>query len=182
MQSNAHFALGSFARYFLFLAFLFSCAAMADNVVPELPPVPHAASSTPPKDNRNWKYYDDTAQVASSVTEMTTEEAHAFLDSRPGWIILTTFDRNGYPHTIPIGYFRLGDEVFIGCRDGTQKLKNIERDYKAFNEIRTMFFGSMGLDPLPASTGIQAPHIAYSMNIAKLRAKYSFHSIFISLS
>ena len=64
------------------------------------------------------------------VAELTTEEAHAFLDSRPGWIILTTFDRNGYPHTVPIGYFRVGDEVFIGCRDATQKIRNIERNPK----------------------------------------------------
>lgn len=35
-------------------------------------------------------------------------------------------------------------------------LRDIERDYKDFNEIRTMFFEWMGLDPLPASTGIQA--------------------------
>ncbi|MFN8557886.1 MAG: pyridoxamine 5'-phosphate oxidase family protein [Dehalococcoidia bacterium] len=59
---------------------------------------------------------------------MTLDEVHAFLDSRPGWIALTTIDRNGYPHTVPIGYFRLGDEVYIGCRAGTQKLKNIERN------------------------------------------------------
>ncbi len=35
-------------------------------------------------------------------------------------------------------------------------LRDIERDYAAFNEIRTAFFAEMGLDPLPASTGIQA--------------------------
>ena len=35
-------------------------------------------------------------------------------------------------------------------------LRDIERDYKDFNEIRTAFFGWHGLDPLPASTGIQA--------------------------
>ena len=35
-------------------------------------------------------------------------------------------------------------------------LRDIERDYHAFNEIRTAFFGWMGLNPLPASTGIQA--------------------------
>ena len=33
---------------------------------------------------------------------------------------------------------------------------DIERDYKDFNEIRTQFYREMGLDPLPASTGIQA--------------------------
>lgn len=35
-------------------------------------------------------------------------------------------------------------------------LRDIERDYKDFNEVRTAFFKWQGLDPLPASTGIQA--------------------------
>jgi 2-iminobutanoate/2-iminopropanoate deaminase len=35
-------------------------------------------------------------------------------------------------------------------------LRDIERDYAVFNEIRTEFFQQKGLDPLPASTGIQA--------------------------
>jgi len=35
-------------------------------------------------------------------------------------------------------------------------LRDIERDYDAFNEERTAFFAAQGLDPLPASTGIQA--------------------------
>jgi enamine deaminase RidA (YjgF/YER057c/UK114 family) len=35
-------------------------------------------------------------------------------------------------------------------------LRDIERDYGAFNEERTAFFKEQGLDPLPASTGIQA--------------------------
>jgi enamine deaminase RidA (YjgF/YER057c/UK114 family) len=35
-------------------------------------------------------------------------------------------------------------------------LRDIERDYEAFNEERTAFFKGQGLDPLPASTGIQA--------------------------
>ena len=35
-------------------------------------------------------------------------------------------------------------------------LRDIERDYKDFNEIRTQFYREMGLNPLPASTGIQA--------------------------
>jgi PPOX class probable F420-dependent enzyme len=64
------------------------------------------------------------------ATKMTMDEIHAFLDSRPGWIALTTIGRDGFPHTVPIGYFRNGDEVVIGCRAGTQKLKNIERNPK----------------------------------------------------
>jgi 2-iminobutanoate/2-iminopropanoate deaminase len=35
-------------------------------------------------------------------------------------------------------------------------LRDIERDYEAFNEERTVFYKEQGLDPLPASTGIQA--------------------------
>lgn len=35
-------------------------------------------------------------------------------------------------------------------------LRDIERDYKDFNEIRTAFFTWLRLDPRPASTGIQA--------------------------
>jgi enamine deaminase RidA (YjgF/YER057c/UK114 family) len=35
-------------------------------------------------------------------------------------------------------------------------LRDIERDYAAFNEERTAFYREQALDPLPASTGIQA--------------------------
>ncbi len=35
-------------------------------------------------------------------------------------------------------------------------LRDIERDYKDFNAVRTAFFQWLGLSPLPASTGIQA--------------------------
>jgi enamine deaminase RidA (YjgF/YER057c/UK114 family) len=35
-------------------------------------------------------------------------------------------------------------------------LRDIERDYAEFNQIRTQFFSEQGLNPLPASTGIQA--------------------------
>lgn len=35
-------------------------------------------------------------------------------------------------------------------------LRDIDRDYNLFNEERTAFFKEQGLDPLPASTGIQA--------------------------
>jgi 2-iminobutanoate/2-iminopropanoate deaminase len=38
----------------------------------------------------------------------------------------------------------------------TNYLKDIEQDYAEFNKIRTTFFRWMNLDPLPASTGIQA--------------------------
>lgn len=62
--------------------------------------------------------------------KLTNEEINTFLDSRPGWITLTTIGRDGFPHSVPIGYFRVGDDVYIGCRAGTQKLKNIARNPK----------------------------------------------------
>lgn len=35
-------------------------------------------------------------------------------------------------------------------------LRDIDRDYATFNAVRTAFFTALGLDPLPASTGIEA--------------------------
>ena len=35
-------------------------------------------------------------------------------------------------------------------------LRDIDRDYAVFNEERTAFYREQGLDPLPASTGVQA--------------------------
>ena len=37
----------------------------------------------------------------------------------------------------------------------TYYLRDIDRDYREFNEERTAFYQQQGLDPLPASTGIQ---------------------------
>jgi len=59
---------------------------------------------------------------------MTPQEVQAFLDAKPGWIILSTIGRHSYPHSVPLGYFRLGDDIYLGCRANTQKTKNIERN------------------------------------------------------
>lgn len=50
-------------------------AAMADDVVPKLPPVPDAGSSPPPKDNWNWKYYDDTAHSYRNESHLLPDPA-----------------------------------------------------------------------------------------------------------
>ena len=62
--------------------------------------------------------------------KMSKKEVDDFLDSKPGWMMLTSQGRDGYPHTVPIGYFRDGNRIFMGCRDNTQKVKNIERNPK----------------------------------------------------
>lgn len=58
---------------------------------------------------------------------LTEAEVHAFLDAKPGWIVLSTMSPNGYPHSVPLGYFRLDNDIYLGCRAGTQKVKNIAR-------------------------------------------------------
>jgi len=62
--------------------------------------------------------------------KLTDEEIEAFLDSRPGWAMLSTIDSGGFPHTVPLGYFRLGHDIVMGVRDRTRKVANIEADPK----------------------------------------------------
>jgi nitroimidazol reductase NimA-like FMN-containing flavoprotein (pyridoxamine 5'-phosphate oxidase superfamily) len=58
--------------------------------------------------------------------KLTDEEVEAFLDSRPGWAMLSTVDGDGFPHTVPLGYFRLGRDIVMGVRDRTRKVANVE--------------------------------------------------------
>lgn len=51
-----------------------------------------------------------------------------YIQSNPGWMALSTIGNDGFPHTIPIGYFVSDGEIYIGCLDRTQKVKNIERN------------------------------------------------------
>jgi len=57
---------------------------------------------------------------------MDHDTFNAFLDSKPGWIVLTSIGPDGFPHSVPLGYFRDGDSVYCGVRDGTRKIRNIE--------------------------------------------------------
>ena len=62
------------------------------------------------------------------MATLTKQEIEEILSKKERWIALSTLDPQGFPHTVPIGYFLVGDKVVLGCRDGTQKVKNIERD------------------------------------------------------
>jgi 2-iminobutanoate/2-iminopropanoate deaminase len=55
-------------------------------------------------------------------------------------------------------------------------LRDIDRDYEAFNEERTTFFKEQGLDPLPASTGIQA-HLCRPELLVEIEAIAMFRKI-----
>ena len=63
--------------------------------------------------------------------KFTRIEAHEFLDSKPGWITLSTIGPDGFPHTVPLGYFRLGDEILMGVRrQGGNTLMGQYADYE----------------------------------------------------
>lgn len=61
----------------------------------------------------------------SEMENMTSEEIWEFCDSKPGWAALTSIGQDGFPHTVAIGYFRLGETLYCGCRAGTLKCRNI---------------------------------------------------------
>jgi hypothetical protein len=65
------------------------------------------------------------------MESMTSEEIWDFCDSRPGWAAFTTLDEDGFPHTVAIGYFRLGEVLYCGCRAGTRKCRNLAANPKA---------------------------------------------------
>ncbi len=60
--------------------------------------------------------------------KLSAEQIEEYLDSRPCWAILSTIDKDGFPHSVPLGYFRLGRDIVMGVRDGTRKVANIERN------------------------------------------------------
>jgi len=60
--------------------------------------------------------------------ELSDQQIQAFLDSRPGWAILSTLDEDGFPHSVPLGYFRLDRDIVMGVRDRTHKIANVERN------------------------------------------------------
>ncbi len=105
--------------------------------------------------------------------ELTQQEAQEFLDSKPGWIMLSTVGPDGYPHTVPLGYFRLGDEILMGVRGGTKKLRNIQANSKVSlllesggtrNDIKgLMIQGTATVHTDPTET------LRYAREAAKLR-------------
>ena len=58
-------------------------------------------------------------------------EIQELLSLKERWITLSTLGLQGFPHSVPIGYFLVGDSIVMGCKDGTQKVRNIEREPKA---------------------------------------------------
>lgn len=62
------------------------------------------------------------------MASLTQDEIQTLLSAKDRWIVLTTLDSEGYPHSVPMGYFLVGSRVVLGCKDGTQKVKNAQRE------------------------------------------------------
>jgi 2-iminobutanoate/2-iminopropanoate deaminase len=93
------------------------------------------------------------------------------LDGLRVLLISGTFSSDEHGNTVYIGDFRAqlrrtlenitGLLAVEGCTwhdvvRTTCYLRDMDRDYDAFNEVRTAFFNEMNIDPLPASTGVEA--------------------------
>lgn len=62
------------------------------------------------------------------MAKLSAQEIKDILNKKERWVALTTLSPNGYPHTVPIGYFLVDEHIVMGCKDNTQKVKNIERN------------------------------------------------------
>ena len=62
---------------------------------------------------------------------MTEEEVEAYLDSKPGWAAFTVSARTDIRTPWRWGISRDGTALVMGCRDGTAKVNNVERNPKA---------------------------------------------------
>lgn len=62
------------------------------------------------------------------MAEMTPDEVDAYLDSHGGYAVLSTIGKDGYPHAVPLGFFRSGEDVVLPVRG--QRKVNIGRNPK----------------------------------------------------
>ena len=49
-----------------------------------------------------------------------------YLDRRSEWAVLTTLDAEGYPHSVALGYYRIGGVLYVGTPARTRKVRNAE--------------------------------------------------------
>ena len=64
------------------------------------------------------------------MRHLTEDEIFQFLGQKKHWIILTSLDEDGFPHSVPMGYFVLDGDICMGCKPATRKVRNIERNPK----------------------------------------------------
>ena len=60
------------------------------------------------------------------MAEMTRDEVNTYLDGHGGYAVLSTIGKDGYPHAVPLGFFRSGEDVMLPVRG--QRKVNIARN------------------------------------------------------
>lgn len=68
-----------------------------------------------------WPRFDDKQRL--------NEEGEAFIKSQTTGA-LVTIGADGYPHATPLGFYRVGDDLYMSGRRRTQRVVNIERNPK----------------------------------------------------
>ena len=58
-------------------------------------------------------------------------EIAEYLDRRSEWAVFTTVDAAGYPHSVALGYYRIGGVVYVGTPANTRKVRNAEANPRA---------------------------------------------------
>ncbi|MFQ5570382.1 MAG: Rid family hydrolase [Rhodothermales bacterium] len=129
---------------------------------PERPPIPRQAVQAPTVLNEAYDY---------SKPSSFSRALYFDLGSTRMMLISGTASVDEHGETIHVGDFRA--QLWRTFRNITELLnaegmtwhdivrttcylRDIERDYADFNDVRTAFYEWLGLDPLPASTAIQA--------------------------
>ncbi len=69
----------------------------------------------------DWPRFDDDRNRLN-------EQGQEFLNTHTRKGTLITNGRDGYPHAIPLTYFRVGDDLYMAGRRRSQRLANISRD------------------------------------------------------
>lgn len=69
----------------------------------------------------DWPRFDEGG-------ERLNEQGQEFLNTHTRKGTLITHGRDGYPHAVPLVYFRLGDDLYMAGRRRSQRLANIRRD------------------------------------------------------
>jgi nitroimidazol reductase NimA-like FMN-containing flavoprotein (pyridoxamine 5'-phosphate oxidase superfamily) len=58
---------------------------------------------------------------------LSPDEVREYVDRRSEWAVLTTIDDDGLPHSVPLGYWRIGEDIYLGTPAKTHKVRNIEK-------------------------------------------------------
>jgi nitroimidazol reductase NimA-like FMN-containing flavoprotein (pyridoxamine 5'-phosphate oxidase superfamily) len=69
----------------------------------------------------DWPRFDEDGKRLN-------EQGQEFLNSHTRKGTLITNGRDGYPHAVPLVYFRLGDDLYLAGRRRAQRLANIARN------------------------------------------------------